>query len=227
MRLLLIEDEKRLVAFLRKGLREESYVVDSAMNGAEGLEMAQASHYDLIILDIALPRMDGLTVCRTLRNEGKTTPILMLTARDRVEDRVTGLDAGADDYLVKPFAFDELLARVRALLRRRVGGGDELSCGPISLNLKSRQALKDGKPVELTAREFSLLEFLMRHPDEVISRARIAEHVWEFPYDSESNVIDVFVNRLRSKLDPQHEYLVTARGEGYRLKSKRAAENGA
>ncbi|MBI4179268.1 response regulator transcription factor [bacterium] len=217
MRLLLIEDEKRLVAFLRKGLREESYAVDVATNGKEGLELARAGHYDLVILDISLPLLDGLEVCRTLRLEGNLTPILMLTARDRVEDRVKGLDTGADDYLVKPFSFDELLARIRALLRRGVAATDEISCGPIRLNLKTRRASRDGRAVELTTREFSLLEFLFRHPDEVISRSRIADHVWDFPYDSESNVIDVFVNRLRSKLDPDHHYLTTVRGEGYRL----------
>lgn len=223
MRLLLIEDEKRLVAFLRKGLREESYVVDVATNGKEGLEMAMSAEYDLVILDIALPVMDGLTVCRTMRERGKSaTPVLMLTARDRVEDRVTGLDAGADDYLVKPFEFDELLARIRALLRRRAAGGEELVCGPIGLNLKTHKASRDGHAVELTAREYSLLEFLMRRPDEVITRSRIADHVWEFPFDSESNVIDVFINRLRSKLDPKREYLSTVRGEGYRLRSKPA-----
>ena len=220
MRILLIEDEKRLVAFLRKGLREESFVVDVAMNGEEGLEMARARDYDAIVLDIAMPRMDGLTVCRNLREEGSRTPILMLTARDRVEDRVKGLDTGADDYLIKPFSFDELLARIRALLRRRSGAGiGETVCGPIRLDLKTRTAARDGKPVELTTREFALLEFLMRHPDEVISRSRISEHVWSFPFDSESNVIDVFINRLRSKLDPKHEHLTTVRGEGYRLRA--------
>ncbi len=217
MRILLIEDEKRLVAFLRKGLREESYAVDSSANGAEGLELARHGEYDLIILDIALPAMDGLTVCREIRAAGLATPVLMLTARDRVEDRVKGLDSGADDYLVKPFAFDELLARIRALLRRQSAVGDELVCGTIRLNLKTHNASRDGRPVELTAREFALLEFLLRHPDEVISRSRIADHVWNFPYDSESNVIDVFVNRLRSKLDPDHDYLTTIRGEGYRI----------
>ena len=225
MRILLIEDEKRIVAFLRKGLKEESYAVDVAMDGREGLEMALAGDYDLIVLDLALPRMDGLTVCRKLREDGRQTPVLMLTARDSVEDRVTGLDAGADDYLVKPFAFDELLARVRALFRRRSSGGDKIACGPIHLNLKSCTAARDGKPVELTAREFALLEFLMRHADEVVTRSRLANHVWSFPYDSESNVIDVFVNRLRAKLDPKREYLTTARGEGYRMRSMPATED--
>lgn len=220
MRVLVVEDEPKIAAFLKRGLEENAYAVDVARDGEEGLAWAQAFPYDLIILDIMLPKLDGVTLCRRLRAEGNRANILMLTAKDDIEDRVTGLDAGADDYLVKPFAFRELLARLRALQRR---GGEQrttrLQVADLVLDLVSHQAMRGGRTIELTAKEFALLEFLMRHPNQTLSRTVIAEHVWDYDFYNQSNVVDVYIRYLRKKIDDPFELklIQTVRGMGYRL----------
>lgn len=220
MRVLVVEDEPKIAAFLKRGLEENAYAVDVARDGEEGLAWAQAFPYDLIILDIMLPKLDGVTLCRRLRAEGNRANILMLTAKDDIEDRVTGLDAGADDYLVKPFAFRELLARLRALQRR---GAEQrttrLQVADLVLDLVSHQAMRGGRTIELTAKEFALLEFLMRHPNQTLSRTVIAEHVWDYDFYNQSNVVDVYIRYLRKKIDDPFELklIQTVRGMGYRL----------
>lgn len=220
MRVLVVEDEPKIAAFLKRGLEENAYAVDVARDGEEGLAWAQAFPYDLIILDIMLPKLDGVTLCRRLRAEGNRANILMLTAKDDIEDRVTGLDAGADDYLVKPFAFRELLARLRALQRR---GGEQrttrLQVADLVLDLVSHQAMRGGRTIELTAKEFALLEFLMRHPNQTLSRTVIAEHVWDYDFYNQSNVVDVYIRYLRKKIDDPFDLklIQTVRGMGYRL----------
>jgi len=220
MRVLVVEDEHKIAAFIKRGLEENAYAVDVAYDGEQGYDWAKSFDYDFIILDIMLPEMDGITLCRKLRQEGDQANILMLTARDSIDDRVAGLDAGADDYLVKPFAFRELLARLRALARR---GGEQrtsvLKVGDLRLNLMTRQAEREGHKIELTAKEFALLELLMRHPNQVLSRTVIAEHVWDYNFYSQSNVVDVYIRYLRRKLDdPFPEKMIqTVRGMGYRL----------
>ena len=220
MRLLLVEDEPDAAAMLAKGLREESYAVDVAADGERALESAFVNDYDLIVLDVMLPGRDGFEVCRELRAAGFAAPVLMLTARDAVEDRITGLDTGADDYLTKPFDFDELLARVRALLRR----GPALRPAVIRLadlfvDTRARRVSRGGCEIELTAKEYALLEYLARRADEVVSRADIAEHVWDESYDPFSKVIEVFIQRLRRKVDEGRavKLIRTRRGEGYVL----------
>ncbi|WP_308446299.1 two-component system response regulator RppA [Caldilinea sp.] len=220
MRVLVVEDEPKIAAFLKRGLEENAYAVDVARDGEEGLAWAQAFPYDLIILDIMLPKLDGVTLCRRLRAEGNRANILMLTAKDDIEDRVAGLDAGADDYLVKPFAFRELLARLRALQRR---GGEQrttrLQVADLVLDLVSHQAMRGGRTIELTAKEFALLEFLMRHPNQTLSRTVIAEHVWDYDFYNQSNVVDVYIRYLRKKIDDPFnlKLIQTVRGMGYRL----------
>jgi DNA-binding response OmpR family regulator len=219
MRILLVEDEPEAARMLAKGLREQSYAVDLAADGRAAAFRARTTDYDAIILDVMLPYRDGLSVCRELRAEGSSVPILMLTARDAVQARIAGLDSGADDYLTKPFDFDELLARLRAVIRRGVRAPvpDILHAGPLVLDTRSRQVTKNGNTIRLTAREYALLEYFARHPHQVVGRADIAEHVWDESYDPFSNVIDVFVQRLRRKIDdPDVESLIrTRRGEGY------------
>ena len=221
MRILLVEDEPQAAKMLAKGLREETYVVDLVNNGKSAVYQAAITEYDAIILDVMLPLQDGLAVCRQIRQEGSSVPVLMLTARDAVEARIAGLDSGADDYLTKPFDFGELLARLRAVIRRgrRPLTPSILTVGSLELDTRSRQTRRHGQALVLTAREYALLEHLALHANEVISRATIAEHVWDAPYDVMSNVIDVCVQRLRRKIDTPGEpsLIVTRRGEGYML----------
>jgi heavy metal response regulator len=222
MRILLVEDEERIAAFIRKGLHEELYTVDRARDGAEALDIALAAEYDLIILDVRLPGRDGIAVCRELRAQGKKTPILMLTARDSVDDRVRGLDAGADDYLIKPFAFQELLARLRALARRPAAVQDDiLRLENLTLDTRTHQARRDAQPIDLSAREYRLLEFLIRHPGQVLTRTQIAEHIWGYDFDANSNVVDVYIRYLRRKVDDPFEpkLIQTVRGVGYKLEA--------
>jgi DNA-binding response OmpR family regulator len=214
----LVEDEIRVAGFIAKGLREHAYAVDIAPDGEQALYRASVNTYDVIILDVMLPFKDGNEVCRELRRGGSRIPILMLTARDAVDDRVAGLDSGADDYLTKPFDFKELLARLRALQRR----SPELrppvaSVADLALDTASHTVTRGGIPVSLTAKEYALLEYLVLHPDRVIGREEISEHVWDESFDPVSNVIDVHIKRLREKLDPQHRLIHTRRGEGYIL----------
>jgi len=221
MRILIVEDEKKVAGFIKKGLEEETYAVDVAFDGEEGLYLGETNQYDLVILDLMLPKLNGLEVLTRLREKKLNTPILLLTAKDSVEDKVTGLNKGADDYLTKPFAFSELLARVRSLLRR---GQTEtktlLQVGDLSLDLVSHKVWRDGEEIELTGKEYSLLEYFMRNVDKVLTRTMIAEHVWDYNFDTFTNVIDVYVNHLRKKIDKNHErkLLHTLRGVGYVMK---------
>jgi heavy metal response regulator len=221
MRILVVEDEKKVASFLKKGLEEERYAVDCAFDGEEALFMADANEYDLVILDIMLPKVDGLEVLKQVREKGATLPVLMLTAKGSVEDVVKGLDRGCDDYLTKPFAFAELLARVRALLRRkgREPAG-ELRVADLVLDPVTHAVSRGGKKVELTAKEYALLEYLMRHVDRVVTRTMISEHVWDYHFDPMTNVIDVYVNHLRGKIDmdSSQKLIHTVRGVGYILR---------
>ena len=223
MRILLVEDEPSAAGMLAKGLREEAYAVDIAGDGETALAQAFVNDYDLIILDIVLPGKNGFNVCRELRTNGLTVPVLMLTARDAVEDKVEGLDSGADDYLPKPFDFEELLARVRALLRRKPALYPEvITAGDLSLDTRARHVTRAGRSIDLTAKEYALLEYLARRAGEVVGRADIAEHVWDESYDPFSKVIEVFIQRLRRKVDGNHplKLIRTRRGEGYMLTTK-------
>ncbi len=216
MRILLVEDEQRIADFIRRGLTEQGHAVDLATDGEEALDWPDVVDFDLIILDVMLPRRDGIDVCQTLRERGVRTPVLMLTARDAVDDRVRGLDSGADDYLVKPFAFAELLARVRALGRRPPPvHGACLEAAGLALDTTTRRVTYRGDNVELTTKEYAILEYLMRHPNQVLTRTMIAEHAWNYDFDAESNVIDVHIKNLRRKIDGQ--VIQTVRGAGYRL----------
>ena len=220
MRVLVVEDEVKVAAFVRQALEEEGHAVDVAHDGDTGLQLAQAADYDLLVLDWLLPGRDGLAVCRALRGSGSLLPILMLTARDAVEDRIAGLDTGADDYLVKPFALGELLARVRALLRRGTAGTPPvLSVGDLTLNPATRRVRRGGREILLSAKEYALLEYLMRHAGRTVARSLIMEHVWDFDFDSGTNVVDVYINYLRNKVDRAHDIklIQTVRGVGYRL----------
>ena len=221
MRILVIEDEKKTAAFLAKGLREAGFAVDLAGDGESGLELARKKKFDLLIVDVMLPNKDGWEVVAELRRDGIRTPILFLTARDSVRDRVKGLELGADDYLVKPFAFSELLARIRSLLRRApVRPQERLQIDDLELDLKRHKAVRSGAKLNLTPKEFKLLEHLVRSAGEVVSRAEIAEHVWDIGFKTDTNVVDVVVRRLRAKVDdPFKTKLVhTIRGVGYVLK---------
>lgn len=220
MRVLLVEDETRIAAFIRKGLQEEQYVVDVAEDGDAALDFIEAAEYDLLILDVMLPRRDGFSVCKELRRRGIHTPVLMLTARDAVDDRVRGLDAGADDYLVKPFAFKELLARLRALARRPAETqASELRAGDLVLDTTTHHITRDGQPIDLSAREYRLLEFLLRHRGQPLTRMQIAEGVWGYDFDANSNVVDVYIRYLRRKVDDPFEtkLIQTVRGVGYKI----------
>jgi len=219
VRILIIEDERKVANALREGLETEHYEVTIATTGEEGFFLASQRCFDLLLLDLMLPRRDGIDVLATLRKCGNQTPILVVTAKDAVEDRVIGLDQGADDYLTKPFAFGELLARLRAIIRRgtRPIVPELLVVGDVTIDTRSRTATRGGRGIRLTAREYALLEFFARRPGEVIGRSDIAEHVWDDQYDPFSNVIDVYVQRLRRKLDSpgQPSLIATRRGEGY------------
>ena len=219
-RLLVIEDDAAIARLLELELEEAGYRVEVAGTGADGLAAMERERPDLVVLDVRLPDMDGLTVCRQARRGGQTMPILMLTALDRVGDRVVGLDAGADDYLAKPFAIEEVLARLRALTRRVGGDQTTLEAGPVQLDLDAREVAVDGRPVELTAREFDLLAFLMHAPGRVFTREQIYEGVWGYSYLGESKVIDFFVSALRRKLDtsPDSSIIRTVRGVGYTIR---------
>jgi heavy metal response regulator len=223
MHILVVEDEKRLANLVRRALEEEGHVVDMAYDGADGLEMAEGTDYDLLVLDLMLPHVDGIEVCRRLRSAGKDTRILMLTARDAVEDRVLGLESGADDYLVKPFSFAELLARVKALSRRQVQAQaeQELTSGDLVLDLARHEARRGDKVIDLTAKEFQLLEYLMRNSGRVLTRTQILDHVWGYNFDSFSNVVDIYVHYLRNKIDRDfpEPLIKTVRGVGYTLKA--------
>ena len=220
MRILVVEDDRKVAGFIEMGLREEGYAVDVAKDGEEAIVLAHVNDYDAIMLDLMLPKKNGLQVAAELRREGRTTPILMLTARDATEDIVRGLDAGADDYLPKPFKFDELLARIRALVRR--GGAtrvERLTAGPLELDRLKHQAFAGGKMLDLTPREFQLLEHFMMHKDDVVRRTELLEKVWDMHFDPESNVVDVHVGNLRRKLREEgYDGLIeTVRGVGFRL----------
>ena len=220
MRVLVVEDEPGIAQFIRQGLREAGYAVDVAHDGQEGLDYAFVAEYDVLVLDILLPKLDGLHVLRVLRDRGVKTPVLLLTAKDTVEDRVRGLDVGADDYLVKPFAFPELVARLRALLRRPPLQMDPvLHLGDLAMDTARREVRRGGRLIELSPREFTLLEYLLRLPRHVLTRTQITEHVWNFDFFSDSNVVDVYIGYLRRKIDRGFDrpLLQTVRGVGYRL----------
>ena len=221
MRILIVEDEKKVAAFIKKGLEEETYAVDVAYDGEDGLHMGVENQYDLIILDLMLPIIDGLSVLSRLRDKKVDTPILLLTAKDSVEDKVTGLNTGADDYLTKPFAFSELLARIRVLLRRgKAETKTVLQIDGLSLDLVSHKVKRNDEEIELTGKEYSLLEYFMRNQGKVLTRTMIAEHVWDYNFDTFTNVIDVYVNHLRKKIDKSYpeKLLHTLRGVGYIMK---------
>lgn len=222
MRILVVEDERKIAEFLKKGLKAEGYAVDVAPDGEEGYALAGTQEYDLVILDLRLPKMDGLTLCRTLRAEKFAAPILMLTVRDSVKDKVLGLDSGADDYLTKPFDFEELLARVRALVRKRgAAEATRLQVDDLVIDLLAHAAQRAGKDIPLSPREFALLEYLTRNAGVVVTRAMIAEHVWDIHFDSFTNVIDVSINHLRGKVDRDFpkKLIQTVRGRGYVLRA--------
>lgn len=222
MRILLVEDENNVAAFIKKGLEEEFYTVDAAENGSEGLSMATANDYDLILLDIMLPGMNGIDLCKELRRRGMKVPILMLTAKDSVSSRVEGLESGADDYLTKPFAFSELLARIKALLRRASESVRELYLEDLRMDLLSRRVYRGGKEIVLTPKEFSLLEYLLRRKGRVLSRTQMIENIWGYNFDPNSNVVDVHIKYLREKIDTGFEkkLIHTVRGAGYILKAE-------
>ncbi len=222
MRILLVEDDRKVASFIRKGLTEEGYAVDVAPEGETGLAMGLDRLHDVVILDVMLPGKPGLQVLRELRQAKVATPVLLLTARDAVEDKVQGLDAGADDYLTKPFAFAELLARVRALLRRGTAArAPVLQVADLVMDPATRTVRRGGETISLTNREFALLEYFLRNPGRVLTRTMIAEHVWDYSFDSATNVIDVYVNYLRKKIDAGREsrLIHTVRGVGYVLKA--------
>jgi DNA-binding response OmpR family regulator len=226
VRILLVEDESRVAAFIARGLREQAYAVDGASDGEQALYLASVHQYDLIILDVMLPVKDGYTVCRELRAAAFRGPILMLTARDAIDDRVAGLDSGADDYLTKPFDFKELLARLRALLRRATDLRPPVArVADLALDTASHMVERAGKAVSLTAKEYALLEYLVLNQGRVVGREQIAQHVWDESFDPFSNVIDVYVKRLRAKLDAGHQprLIHTRRGEGYLLSAEAGA----
>jgi two-component system copper resistance phosphate regulon response regulator CusR len=226
VRVLLVEDEPRVAGFIAKGLREQTYAVDIARDGEEALYCAGVNQYDLVILDVMLPVKDGYTVCRELRGSKVRTPVLMLTARDAVEDRVRGLDCGADDYLTKPFDFTELLARLRALLRRSAEiRPDVIRVADLTLDTASHAAGRAGQAISLTAKEYALLEFLMLNQNRVVNREQIAQHVWDENFDPFSNIIDVYVRRMRTKIDAGFErpLIHTRRGAGYILTAESVA----
>ncbi len=223
MRLLLVEDDQRLNAVLVRGLREEGYIVDTTYDGLAGLAAAESNAYDAVLLDLMLPGQDGLAICRTLRRRQQQVPIIAVTARDSPEDRITGLDAGADDYLVKPFVFGELTARLRALLRREsLNRSSDLYLGCLRLDLAARRLWRGAQEIRLTARELAMLEYFLVHPNMVLTRSALEERVWQHEFTLNSNVVDVYVRRLRQALGVEGRLIETVRGSGYRLTVPRA-----
>jgi DNA-binding response OmpR family regulator len=221
MRILIVEDERSLADVLKKGLEEEGYAVDVAYNGEDGQHLAEQEPSDLIILDIMLPLVDGMTILRKIRKAGIKTPVLLLTAKDAVADKVWGLDSGADDYLTKPFSFEELLARIRALLRRPAGATtSRISIGDLTIDIASREVTRAGITIALSAREYALLEYMALNRNTVLTRTALTEHLYDQDFDLDSNVIDVFINRIRNKVDRGHarQLIRTVRGAGYLLK---------
>ena len=226
MRVLVVEDEARIADFIGRGLMEHGYAVDIASDGEEALDWSHVADFDLIVLDVMLPKLSGIAVCKTLRERGFQSPILMLTARDSIEDRVKGLDSGADDYLVKPFAFAELLARLRALARRPTQPpATLLTVGDLQFDASTLEVLRNGTAIDLTSKERTLLEYMMRHQGQVLSRTMIAEHVWNYEFDNATNVIDVHVRNLRRKIDEPFEVklIETVRGAGSRISAPKDA----
>jgi two-component system OmpR family response regulator len=223
MRILVVEDDKKIGTFIVKGLRENGFAVDQAVNGEEGLHLAMAAPYDAAIIDVMLPELDGLSLVQELRNQKINLPVIILSAKAAVDDRIRGLQSGSDDYLVKPFAFSELLARVQALIRRATSATEPttLSVGDLVLNLVTREVMRGNQRLDLQAREFSLLEYLMRNAGKVVSKTMILEHVWNYSFDPQTNVVDVLVCRLRNKVDRDFEkkMIHTLRGVGYVLKA--------
>lgn len=221
MRVLVVEDERKIATYVKRGLEEQGYAVDIAYTGREAIEWAETIEFDLIVLDIMLPEIDGLAVCRHLCDQQHRTPVLMLTARDTVDDRVQGLDAGADDYLIKPFALKELYARLRALSRRtgETPKTTVVQIANLTLDTVTHRVRRGNTEIQLTAKEFAILELLMRHPDHVLSRTTIADHVWNYDTYNQSNVVDVYIRNLRRKIDDDYEpkLIHTVRGVGYRL----------
>ena len=223
MKILLVEDEKKVASFIKKGLEEEYYTVDVAFDGKEGLRLALVEEYDLMIMDVMLPMKDGYTLVKEIRSEKIETPVLFLTAKDTIENKVEGLDSGADDYLTKPFAFEELLARIRALLRRKDASKSvQLKAGDLILDTQSHKVTRSGIEITLTPKEYSILEYLLRNKNHVVSRTLLSEHVYDYHFDSDTNVIDVYINKLRNKIDRQFDIplLHTIRGVGYILKEE-------
>lgn len=223
MRLLVVEDDPSLAEALRRGLTQEGHVVDVVHDGSEGLDMAESGVHDAVVLDIMLPRMDGISVTQRLREEHNNVPILMLTARDALSDRIKGFDVGADDYLTKPFAFEELLARLRAITRRGAApvGDDNLVVGDLVIDTRAREVARAGNLIDLSPREYALLEYLMRHPGQALSRTVILDRVWEYGFDSFANVVDATILRLRKAVDEGYDrqLIQTVRGVGYRIKA--------
>lgn len=223
MRILLVEDEASIAKFIEQGLSERGYAVDVAMDGEEGLDYAVSAEYDAVVLDIMLPKRNGLDLMRELRRQGQKAPVLMLTAKDTLDDRVRGLDAGADDYLVKPFAFPELLARLRAIMRRPpLQMGTVLQIGDLAMDTARHEVRRADELIQLSPREYAVLEYLMRHPEQVLTRTQIGEHVWNFDFFNESNVVDVYMGYLRRKIDKgaEQKLIHTIRGVGYRLSTE-------
>ena len=224
MHLLIIEDELKIANFLKKGFKEEGYTVDVAMDGEEGLYIAENNTFDAIILDLMLPKIDGITICQKIRKKNDSIPIIMLTAKSSIKDKVNGFDIGADDYLTKPFVFEELLARLRSLLRRKSCQEiKKLKVADLEMDLVTHRVYRDEKEILLSAKEYALLEYMMRNPNAIITRTMITEHVWEISYDSFTNIIDVYINYLRNKIDKDFDVklIQTIRGRGYILKEEK------
>ena len=223
MRILIAEDEKTLNATLKKRLEEQSYSVDACLDGQEALDYLDSAEYDVVLLDSMMPKKSGLEVRRALRKKGRQTPVLLLTAKDSIEDRVDGLDAGADDYLVKPFAFEELMARIRVMLRKKSGQSSNLlSVGDLTLDLGTHTVVRDGQPISLSSREFALLRYLVMNQGMILSRDQIEQHIWNYDYEGSSNMIDVYIRYLRKKIDDPFEkkLIHTVRGAGYVLREE-------
>ncbi len=228
MRLLIIEDDRKVASFIKQGLEEERYIVETAADGITGLEMAMNNPFDAILLDIMLPGRDGFSILKELRDAGVQTPVIMVTARGAAEDKIAGLDLGADDYLAKPFNFDELAARLRAIMRRSsTEKSTKLRCADLVLDTVSHLAYRFGREIELTTKEYALLEYLMRHKNRILSRATITQHVWKHNFDPESNIIDVYIKRLRAKIESENsrKLIQSIRGVGYRIREPQQNED--